>query len=99
MRRLINKIKQWHCGFSKGHAIGKDWGYGGGNMADVWCSRCDKRMSIPVTEAMSQANAKFARGLVGRRYDSQEEMLEDFFRHAPEGAQQPEERRKNEAAD
>ena len=41
---------QWVCGF-RGHEISKpEWGYGGGDTADVWCRWCNKYMQIPKTE-------------------------------------------------
>lgn len=41
---------QWLCGL-KGHEISKtEWGYGGGDTADVWCRWCNKLMKIPKTE-------------------------------------------------
>ncbi len=45
----IMKSIQWLCGKITGHAFDGDWGYGGGDTADVWCRHCDYFTQIPKT--------------------------------------------------
>ena len=41
------KVIQFLCGI-RGHEVSKtDWGYGGGDSADVWCRWCDKMFYVP----------------------------------------------------
>ena len=39
---------QWLCGKIAGHEASKtEWGYGGGDMADVWCRWCNHQWQVP----------------------------------------------------
>lgn len=46
--RPLNKILQFLCGIG-GHSFDGDWGYGGGDYADVWCRHCDHFAQVPKT--------------------------------------------------
>lgn len=49
---LCAKLWQWFCGLF-GHEISKtEWGYGGGDTADVWCRWCNKFMQVPKSELL-----------------------------------------------
>lgn len=39
---------QFICGL-RGHSFDGDWGYGGGDYADVWCRHCDHFSQVPKT--------------------------------------------------
>lgn len=43
---------RWLCGKLTGHHPSKtEWGYGGGDKADVWCRWCNQIGQIPITDA------------------------------------------------
>jgi hypothetical protein len=59
----LRKTLEWLCGVT-GHEISKtEWGYGGGEYADVWCRWCDKMLKVPKTSIMFKN--KMARDLMG----------------------------------
>jgi len=63
-KKWLVKVLQWLCGFCGGHEISKtEWGYGGGDYADVWCRWCDKLMQVPKTSIIF--SNKMARDLMG----------------------------------
>ena len=46
---MFYRSAQWFCGKITGHENSKtEWGYGGGEYADVWCRWCNKMGRVPV---------------------------------------------------
>lgn len=46
---------RWGCGKVTGHTPSKtEWGYGGGDNADVWCRWCNQLGSMPVSKALDR---------------------------------------------
>ena len=47
----LYKFTQWLCGKITGHRNSKtEWGYGGGEYANVWCRWCNKIGQMPVKD-------------------------------------------------
>lgn len=48
---MLYRFAQWLCGKLTGHHVSRtEWGYGGGDHADVWCRWCNKMGKIPRSE-------------------------------------------------
>jgi hypothetical protein len=47
----MKKVKRFILKYTicriRGHKLGLDWGYAGGEYADRWCDRCDACVSVP----------------------------------------------------
>ena len=57
---------QFICGMI-GHSFDGDWGYGGGEYADVWCRHCNKFTQIPKTSVwFTRRESKGMMDMVGK---------------------------------
>ena len=51
----LYRVGQWICGKCIGHEPSKtEWGYGGGDFADVWCRWCNQPGRIAKEELMAR---------------------------------------------
>ena len=63
---VFGKLIQFICGLI-GHSFDADWGYGGGDYADVWCRHCDFFTQIPKTSIWFKRRfAKEMMAMVGK---------------------------------
>lgn len=62
----IKKAVQFICGLS-GHSYDGDWGYSGGDYADVWCRHCDNFTQVHKTSIwFKRREAKALMEVVGK---------------------------------
>ena len=51
---VLVKAIQSFCGLYGHEKSRTEWGYGGGEMADVWCRWCNYRWQIPYSDIMDK---------------------------------------------
>lgn len=68
--KYILRFIQLICGITTGHSYDGDWGYGGGDYADVWCRHCDNFTSVHKTSIWFRN--KESRGMMSMVEDEKE---------------------------